>query len=358
MGLFKWLKNKFSSKNEENNGNNNEKVLPNSEDLQEKCDIPIASTSKNEEIEKYNVGLKKSRKEFADKLKTLSKKYKKVNQDYFNELEEILIEADVGVDLTLKVISQLLEKAKSEKIDNSSSLNEELIDLLFSKYVSENEHLETDFEFESGKTTIVLVVGVNGVGKTTTIAKLAYRYQKLNKKVLLVAADTFRAGAVEQLKVWSDRLKCDILTGKTNQDPASLVFDACSKAKENKYDLILVDTAGRLQTKQNLMNELIKMNKIITKELPNSIQKRVLVLDATTGQNGVNQAKAFFEATNLDGIIITKMDGTSKGGIILSIKAELNIPVLFIGLGEKMEDLEPFDLEKYLFSLCVPSEDK
>lgn len=349
MGLIKFLKNKFSKKVDETN------------EIEKKVSNSLEQSSFNNEkkaVQKYDSGMEKSRREFADKIKNLSKKYAKVNNQYFTELEEILIEADIGVNLVLKVIEQLLQKVKDEKLTDINEINDALVDLLFEKYMQEEKNLKTDFDFKEGLTTLVLVMGINGVGKTTTIAKLAKRYMNIGKKVLLVAADTFRAGAVEQLSIWASRLNCDIIIGNDGEDPASVVYKATDKAKESTYDLILVDTAGRIQTKQNLMNELIKMNKIITKQIPNCIQERILVLDATTGQNGVIQAKSFFEATSLSGLIITKMDGTSKGGIILSIKNELNVPVRFIGLGEQMDDLEPFDLEKYLYSLCVPNEDK
>jgi fused signal recognition particle receptor len=197
------------------------------------------------------------------------------------------------------------------------------------------------------------VVGVNGVGKTTSIAKLAYRYIHQGKKVLLVAADTFRAGAVEQLSVWAKRLGCEIVTGSSEADPASVAYDGMQKAKEIHADFVIVDTAGRLQTKANLMMELSKIKRVINKEINGAPQETFLIIDATTGQNGVVQAKAFAEVTNLTGVIITKMDGTSKGGIILAIRDEFNVPVRFIGLGEKMDDLAEFDLDKYLYGLCV-----
>lgn len=301
---------------------------------------------------KYNAGLEKSRSAFSKKLNDLGKKYKKVNEDYFSDLEEILIEADVGVNLTLATIEELLAKARKEKISDVDSLNEVLIDLLFENY-TENKELPTDIVFDNDYPTICLIVGVNGVGKTTTIAKLANRYKQMGKKVLLVAADTFRAGATEQLALWAERLQMDVIVGKENSDPSSVVYDGVYKSVKEKYDLVLVDTAGRLQTKNNLMAELEKIKRVIGKVIPNGPQETFLVLDATTGQNGVVQAKAFNEVTKISGVVITKMDGTSKGGIILAIKNELNIPVRFIGLGEKMDDLEIFDLEKYLYSLCV-----
>lgn len=333
MGLFKYLKQKFSKKDVIENDNKN--------------------TSENIEIDKYDEGLEKSRKGFADKLKSLSKKYKKVNKEYFEDLEEILIEADIGVSLTLKIIQDLFNSAKENKLDDVNELNEELIDMLFSNYMKEEKDLQKELIFENDRVTVCLVVGVNGVGKTTSIAKLANRYKEQGKKVAIVAADTFRAGAKEQLKVWANRINVDLISGKDNQDPASVVFDALKKAKDENYDLIIVDTAGRLQNKINLMNELAKIRRVIDKELPNAIKESLLIIDATTGQNGVKQARSFYGVTDLSGIIITKMDGTSKGGIILSIRDELGIPVRFIGLGEKIDDLQPFDLEKYLYSLCI-----
>lgn len=302
--------------------------------------------------EKYNAGLEKSRSAFSKKLNDLGKKYKKVNEEYFSDLEEILIEADVGINLTLQTIDELLDKAKKNKITDFEELNEMLIDILFSNY-TENADLPTEIVFDEDYPTIALIVGVNGVGKTTSIAKLANRYKNQGKKVLLIAGDTFRAGATEQLALWGDRLGMDVIVGKENSDPSSVVYDGVNKAVKEKYDLVLVDTAGRLQTKNNLMMELEKIKRVIGKLVPNGPQETFLILDATTGQNGVVQAKAFNEVTKITGVVITKMDGTSKGGIILAIKNELNIPVRFIGLGEKMEDLEIFDLEKYLYGLCI-----
>lgn len=305
--------------------------------------------------EKYDKGMEKSRKSFSSKLTNLGHKYKKVNQEYFEEVEEILIEADVGIDLTLRVIDKVLDRSKKEKLSTPEEINEILMDELFSGYMEKGQ-FECDLKFEEGKTTVLLVVGVNGVGKTTSIAKIAHRYKNMGKKVMLCAADTFRAGATEQLKTWAERLDIDIITGPTNADPASVSYDGAKHAKENKVDLLIVDTAGRLQTKNNLMMELAKMKRVISKELDDAINETFLIIDATTGQNGVIQAKAFKEVTELTGVVITKMDGTSKGGIILAIRDELGVPVRFIGLGEQMDDLETFDLEKYLYALCVGEE--
>lgn len=385
MGLINFLKNKFSRKKKEEpiveevekdetlkndetveklekysssaeilNESKKTSVEPKKEEKNTKIAAEPQDFSKKEDnLKKYDDGLAKSRKGFAEKLKFLSKKYKKVNQDYFDDLEEVLIEADVGVGLTLKIIQQLFDYAKSKKVDDAEELNDLLVDMLFENYMKEDTALEKELKFEEGKTTVCLVVGVNGVGKTTSIAKLASRYKNQGKKILMVAGDTFRAGAKEQLQIWADRVGVPLVAGKDNQDPASVVFDGCRKAKNEQYDLIIVDTAGRLQNKINLMNELAKINRVIEKELPNSIKESLLIIDATTGQNGVRQARSFYDVTSLSGIIITKMDGTSKGGIILAIRDELGIPVRFIGLGEKVDDLQPFDLEKYLYSLCV-----
>jgi fused signal recognition particle receptor len=328
MGLFAYLKNKFSKK----------ETTPSSD--------------------KYEKGLAKSRAAFADRLQELSSRYSEVNEAYFEELEQILIEADVGVSLTLKLVEALLNKSKEEGIKDPSKINELLIDEMFVGYVESGESIVNDVQFVPEGPTVLLVEGVNGVGKTTSIAKLAYRYQQKGKKILLVAADTFRAGAVEQLKVWADRLHCPIVTGIENGDPASVCFDGAKYAKEHQIDLMIVDTAGRLQNKSNLMAELAKMKRVLTREIPGAPHETFLVIDATTGQNGVEQAKAFKEVSELTGIVITKMDGTSKGGIILSIRDAFGVPVRFIGLGEKMDDLEEFDLDEYLHALLVGDEKK
>lgn len=312
--------------------------------------------NKTQDSENFVKGMEKSRANFANKLDSIAKKSKKVNQEYFDELEEILIEADVGVNLTMKVVEEVLNESLEKKITDSEEINELVIDKLFAGYMEKGANVSNDIVFKDNGPTVLLVAGVNGVGKTTTIAKLANRYIKQGKKVMLCAADTFRAGAIEQLAVWAERLGCDIVTGKPNSDPASVAFDGAKKAVENNVDLLIVDTAGRLQNKINLMNELSKMCRVISKEIPDSPHEVFLVIDATTGQNGVSQAKQFMDCIKISGIVITKMDGTSKGGIILSIRDELGIPVRFIGLGEKMEDLQEFDLEKYLIGLCLGDE--
>ena len=310
---------------------------------------------KDKTTESYSKGMEKSRKNFSNKLKNLSSRYKEVNQDYFDELEQILIESDVGINFALNIIEEVLERSEKEHITDPNQINEILVDRMFVGYASKGD-VSNEITFVEGTPTVLLVVGVNGVGKTTTIAKLAYRYKNMGKKVMLVAADTFRAGATEQLTIWADRLGIDIVTGKAEADPASVAYDGVKKAIETKCDFVIVDTAGRLQTKANLMAELAKIKRVMGKEIENAPQETFLIIDATTGQNGVIQAKAFAEVTNLTGVVITKMDGTSKGGIILAIRDELGVPVRFIGLGEKMEDLQEFDLDKYLYGLCVEEE--
>lgn len=306
--------------------------------------------------DKYVAGLDKSRRNFSSKLKSLASRYHKVDEAYFDELEEILIEADVGVNLTLDIVEATKNETRIKGITEPTQINELLVDKMFVSYVQQGENIINEITFKEDGPTVLLVVGVNGVGKTTTIAKLAKRYIDKGKKVLLVAGDTFRAGAQEQLKVWSERLGCEIVTGKENQDPASVAYDGMVKAKQSGVDLVICDTAGRLQNKLNLMNELSKIKRVISKEIPDAPHETFLIIDATTGQNGVLQAKAFKECTEVTGVVITKMDGTSKGGIILAIRDELGIPVRFIGLGEKMDDLEEFDLDQYLYGLCLGEE--
>lgn len=321
MGLFAYLKDKFSNK--------------------------------KDKTDKYVDGLEKSRQHFADRLQSLAKRYHQVNEAYFEELETILIEADVGIALTIKTLDLLLAESKNKRISDPKQINEMLVDLLFVNYATKGDDIANEVRFVEQGPAVLLMVGVNGVGKTTTIAKLAYRYQNQGRKVMLAAGDTFRAGATEQLEVWANRLHCPIVVGKPNQDPASVAYEAARQAKEEHIDLLIVDTAGRLQTKTNLMAELSKISRVLAKEISGAPHETFLVLDATTGQNGVIQAKAFKEATPVSGIVITKMDGTSKGGIILAIRDELGLPVRFIGLGEKMDDMQEFDLDKYLYGLCL-----
>ena len=315
-----------------------------------------ATTKKVEvdhETKIYNLGLAKSREGFGARLNSIANKYKEANSDYFDELERCLIEADVGVNLTMSVLDETEKMAASQHLDNPKEINDLLVDNLFMNYAKSGDSFQTEIKFDPENPTVLLMVGVNGTGKTTTIAKLAKHYKELGKKVLLVAADTFRAGAVQQLSIWANRIGVDIFERGQGADPASVCFDAIKKAINEKYDLVMVDTAGRLHTKDYLMAELGKVNRVIKKVLPVAPQEIWLALDANTGQNGVQQAKVFKEVTPLTGVVITKMDGTSKGGIILAIRDQLGVPVRFIGLGEHEDDLREFDLDRYLYALLV-----
>ena len=322
MGLFSKLKNVFGSKN-------NEKV--------------------KEEIKNYDNGLKKSREEFVSQLSNLSKKYKNISDDYFEELENILIMADIGVSTVMTFVDRLIDRVKSEKITDSNILKEIIVDELFVMYVG-NNIIDSKIHMAADGPTVILFVGVNGVGKTTTIGKIANMYKNKGKKVMLVAGDTFRAGAIEQLEEWGKRTDT-LVFSNTSKDPSSVIYDALDLAKKEGYDMVMVDTAGRLQNKNNLMEELAKINRVIKKIIPEGAHETLLVIDATTGQNGISQAKSFKEITDITGIVLTKLDGTAKGGIVLAIKEEVNIPVKFVGLGEGVEQIEPFDIEKYIYGL-------
>ncbi len=301
------------------------------------------------DVEIYDKGLEKSRREFTNKINILNQKYKKVSNEYFESLEEILIMADIGVSTVMEFIDRLKRRVKHENIINSEDLKEVIIDEMFIIYVN-NEIVVNKINYNPSGPTVVLFVGVNGVGKTTTIGKIANKLKKEGKKVMMVAGDTFRAGAVEQLIEWGKRTDTKVVAS-TSTDPSSVVYDGLNEAIKDSYDVVLIDTAGRLQNKVNLMNELEKMNKVIGKLIPNAPHETLLVIDATTGQNGISQAKSFKEITNITGIVLTKLDGTAKGGIVLAIKEAVNIPVKFVGLGEKEEDLQTFDIEKYIYGL-------
>ena len=310
-----------------------------------------AEVDKNEkeELEKYDEGLKKTRNYFTDKISLLNGKYKKVNDEYFEELEEILIMADIGVNTVISFIDKLKNRVKKENITDSKNLKDIIVDEMFIIYIN-NEIVVNKINYNESGPTVILFVGVNGVGKTTTIGKMAYKLKSEGKSVLMVAGDTFRAGAVEQIKEWASRTNCEVVS-KDNSDPASVVYDGIKKAIDDSIDVVLIDTAGRLQNKTNLMEELAKMNRVIKKLLPESPEETLLVLDATTGQNGISQAKSFKEITDVTGIVLTKLDGTAKGGIVLAIKDSVDIPVKFVGLGETKEDLKVFDIEKYIYGL-------
>ena len=306
-------------------------------------------TGKKEEVKNYDKGLEKTRKEFVSQLSNLSKRYKNIDDNYFEELEDILLMADIGVDTVVKFVDLLRKRVSSEKITDANTLKDIIIDELFVMYV-DNGILDSKIHYTSEGPTVILFVGVNGVGKTTTIGKLAYQLKSEGKKVMLVAGDTFRAGAIEQLIEWGDRVGVDVISS-TSKDPSSVMYDGLEKAKNEEYDVVLIDTAGRLQNKDNLMRELDKVNRVIQKLVPDAPHETLLVIDATTGQNGISQAKSFKEITDITGVVLTKLDGTAKGGIVLAIKETVGLPVKYVGLGEGMDDLEKFDIEKYIYGL-------
>lgn len=307
------------------------------------------TTNKTEAVEKYDKGLEKTRKEFVSQLSNLSKKYKNIDENYFEELEDILIMADIGVDTVMKFVELLRKRVKTEKIEDASKLKDIIIDELFIMYVG-NDILDSKIHYAEDGPTVILFVGVNGVGKTTTIGKFAHQLKEQGKKVMLVAGDTFRAGAIEQLEEWGEKVGTTVISS-TSKDPSSVMYDGLEKAVKEDYDVVLIDTAGRLQNKENLMRELEKVNRVIQKIIPTAPHETLLVIDATTGQNGISQAKSFKEITNITGIVLAKLDGTAKGGIVLAIKESVALPVKYVGLGEGMDDLEKFDIEKYIYGL-------
>ena len=302
------------------------------------------------EVKLYDQGLSKTREGFVSKLVNLTNKHHKITEEFFMELEEILVMADLGVNTVMKFMDKLRDRVKNEHIESTEDLKEIIVDELFIIYVN-NEVIVNKINYASNGPTVILFVGVNGVGKTTTIAKIASKEIKQGKKVLMIGADTFRAGAVKQLKEWADRTGSSFVGDENLKDPSAVVFDGLKKAKEENFDIVLIDTAGRLQNKVNLMKELEKINRVITNFIEDAPHETLLVIDATTGQNGISQAKTFKEVTNITGIVLTKLDGTAKGGIVLAIKDEVGLPVKYVGLGEKEEDLSVFDIEKYIYGL-------
>ena len=355
MGLFSKIKEVFRKKEEVK-----EQIEEKNIELEDISEEEIEEVEKEEKIskeeikeiketEKYVDGLSKSRDNFVSKLSILGIKYTKISDDFYDELEEILITADIGVNTVMDFVDRLRKRVKEEHIKDFEYLKEVIVDELFMIYVGD-DILSSKLNLVDGETNVVLFVGVNGVGKTTSIAKIAYQLKKSGKKVMLIAGDTFRAGAVSQLDEWAKRVGVDFF-GDDRIDPSAVIYDGLNKAKSEKYDVVLVDTAGRLQNKTNLMKELEKMNRVISEIVPNNPIETLLVIDATTGQNGISQAKSFKEITNITGIVLTKLDGTAKGGIVLAIKELVDIPVKFVGLGEKETDLIPFDIEKYIYGL-------
>ncbi|ENQ3106636.1 signal recognition particle-docking protein FtsY [Bacillus sp. 491mf] len=300
--------------------------------------------------EKFKQGLEKTRNSFAEKVNDLVFRYRKVDEDFFEELEEILIGADVGVSVVMELIDQLRDEVKRRNIQDPKEVQAVISEKLVEIYKG-NGNFNNELNVQDNALTVILFVGVNGVGKTTTIGKMAHKFKTDGKSVLLAAGDTFRAGAIEQLEVWGERVGVDVIKQGSGSDPAAVMFDAIQAAKSRKVDVLLCDTAGRLQNKVNLMKELEKVKRVIEREVPGAPHEVLLVIDATTGQNGLSQAKTFREATNVTGIVLTKLDGTAKGGIVLAIRNEMDVPVKFVGLGEQMDDLQAFDPEQYVYGL-------
>ncbi|WHX63513.1 signal recognition particle-docking protein FtsY [Peribacillus frigoritolerans] len=335
MSFFKKLKEKFTTQEEK------EKSV--------EAEVSIG--------EKFKQGLTKTRNSFTGRVNELVARYRKVDEDFFEELEEILIQADVGFDTVMELIDQLKMEVKLRNISDTREVQSVISEKLVEIYQGDDE-ATSSLNIQEEGLTVILFVGVNGVGKTTTIGKLAHNFKTEGKSVVLAAGDTFRAGAIEQLEVWGERVGVSVIKQGEGSDPAAVMFDAIQAAKARKADILICDTAGRLQNKVNLMKELEKVKRVIEREVPGAPHEVLLALDATTGQNALIQAKTFKEATNVSGIVLTKLDGTAKGGIVLAIRNELAIPVKFVGLGEKMDDLQEFDAEKYVYGLFADIIDK
>lgn len=309
---------------------------------------------KTEEVEvqeKYDKGLEKTRKTFGERMNELFANFRTVDEDFFEELEETLIGADVGFETAIRITEALRQEVKLRNAKTSAEVQNAIIEKLVDLYEAEGINEVNELNIQEDGLTVILFVGVNGVGKTTSIGKLAHQFKNEGKKVLMAAADTFRAGAIDQLVVWGERAGVEVVRGNAGGDPAAVVFDALERAKTEQADVLLVDTAGRLQNKVNLMNELEKIKRVIQRELPEAPQETLLVLDATTGQNAMVQAKQFKETTDVTGLVLTKLDGTAKGGIVLAIRNELHLPVKLVGLGEGIDDLEPFDPNDFVVGL-------
>lgn len=301
--------------------------------------------------EKYKKGMEKTRQSFSGKINDLIARYRSVDEDFFDELEEVLITADVGVMTVMDLIDVLKMEVKRQNIKDTKEVRDVISEKLVDIYYGEDDQQVAALNMVENDLTVILVVGVNGVGKTTSIGKLAHKLKQEGKQVVLAAGDTFRAGAIEQLEVWGQRADVDVIKQSPGSDPAAVIFDGIKAAKSRNADVLICDTAGRLQNKVNLMNELAKVKRIIEREVPGAPHEVLLVLDATTGQNALSQAKTFSEATNVSGIVLTKLDGTAKGGIVLAIRNELTIPVKLVGLGEQVEDLQEFDAHAFVYGL-------
>ena len=307
--------------------------------------------------DKFKDGLAKTRNQFTSKVNDLVARYRKVDEDFFEELEDVLLQADVGFDTVMELMDELRFEVQRKNIKDTdgiqSVISEKLVEIYQSGEVDSNE-----LNIQENGLTVILMVGVNGVGKTTTIGKLAHKFKSEGKNVLLAAGDTFRAGAIDQLMVWGERVGVEVIRQAEGSDPAAVMYDAIRAAKNRKADILICDTAGRLQNKVNLMNELEKVHRVISREIEGAPHEVLLALDATTGQNALIQAQTFKDATNVTGIVLTKLDGTAKGGIVLAIRSKLKIPVKYVGLGEKMDDLQPFDAEKYVYGLFAEGLEK
>lgn len=319
------------------------------EETQPAAENPLAP--QNEVEEKYEKGLEKTRKTFGQRLNELLANFRTVDEHFFEELEETLIEADVGFETALQISEELRQEVKLRNAKKPADVQNAIVEKMVQIYEAEGKEEDNSLHYKKDGLSVFLFVGVNGVGKTTSIGKMANQLREQGKKVLLAAADTFRAGAIDQLVVWGERAQVPVVTGKEKSDPASVVFDAMKRAKSEHADVLLVDTAGRLQNKVNLMKELEKIKRVIQREEPDAPQEVLLVIDATTGQNALVQAKQFKETTDVTGIVLTKLDGTAKGGIVLAIRNELHLPVKLVGLGERIDDLEPFEPTEYVYGL-------
>lgn len=303
------------------------------------------------EEQKYDTGLEKSRSTFGDKLNALFANFRSVDEDFFDDLEEMLIGADVGFETAEKLTDELRDEVKLKNAKSKDEVSQVIVQKLVDIYGEAGEGEDNTLHYAESGPTVFLFVGVNGAGKTTTIGKLAHQLQQGGKKVLLAAGDTFRAGAIQQLQEWGKRDEVPVVATEAGGDPAAVVFDAVKRAKDENFDVLLVDTAGRLQNKVNLMKELDKIKRVIVRELPDAPQEVLLVLDATTGQNALSQAKEFNQTTKISGIVLTKLDGSGKGGIVLAIRNSLHVPVKLVGLGEKVDDLQTFDPNKFVYGL-------
>lgn len=339
-----------------------EEAQPVEEEVSSQSDAEVVEQPQKQSAwsisQKFKAGLEKTRNSFTSKVNDLVARYRKVDEDFFEELEDVLLQADVGFETVMELMDKLRFEVQRQNIKDTNGIQAIISEKLVEIYESGEENL-TDLNIQqSGDLTVILFVGVNGVGKTTTIGKLAHRLKSEGKSVMLAAGDTFRAGAIDQLQVWGERVGVEVIAQSEGSDPAAVMYDAIRAAKNRGVDILICDTAGRLQNKVNLMNELEKVHRVISREIPNAPHEVLLALDATTGQNALVQAQMFKEATNVTGIVLTKLDGTAKGGIVLAIRNKLHIPVKFVGLGEKMDDLQPFDAERYVYGLFADGLEK